>query len=300
MEVTMSKSAAIARTGRIAGALTGLVFGASALWSALAVEATAPPNFSPDSIVGWIAVPGGFKPPASGPGPIVNDPAHPQIVNLLPNYPPSGRIQGGQPTFPVADLTNPILQPWAREELRKRNERILSGKTGYSRQASCWPIGVPGFLLHGVQPVYFIQTAKEVVMVWQEDYQTRRVYLNVPHSAKPAPSWFGESVGHYEGDTLVVDTIGMNDQTWIDNFRTPHTDRLHVVERFHVIDGGKTLEVNVHVEDPGAFATPWNTIQRYGRVQFGPLIEVSCAEGSTNNYLKQDMEPIPQAAKPDF
>jgi hypothetical protein len=300
MEVTMSKSAAVARTGRIAGALTGLVFGASALWPALAVEATAPPNFSPDSIVGWIAVPGGFKPPASGPGPIVNDPAHPQIVNLLPNYPPSGRIQGGQPTFPVADLTNPILQPWAREELRKRNERILSGKTGYSRQASCWPIGVPGFLLHGVQPVYFIQTAKEVVMVWQEDYQTRRVYLNVPHSAKPAPSWFGESIGHYEGDTLVVDTIGMNDQTWIDNFRTPHTDRLHVVERFHVIDGGKTLEVNVHVEDPGAFATPWNTIQRYGRVQFGPLIEVSCAEGSTNNYLKQDMEPIPQAAKPDF
>jgi len=300
MEVTMSKSVAIARTGRIAGALTGLVFGASALWPALAVEETAPPNFAPDSIAGWIAVPGGFKPPGSGPGPIVNDPAHPQIVNLLPNYPPSGRIQGGQPTFPIADLTNPILQPWAREELRRRNERILSGKTGYSRQASCWPIGVPGFLLHGVQPVYFIQIAKEVVMVWQEDYQTRRVYLNVPHSAKPAPSWFGESVGHYEGDTLVIDTIGMNDQTWIDNFRTPHTDRLHVVERFHMIDGGKTLEVNVHVEDPGAFTTPWNTIQRYGRVQFGPLIEVSCAEGSTNNYLKQDMEPIPQANKADF
>ncbi len=296
----MSKSASIPRKGRIAGALSGLVFGASALWPALAVEATAPPNFAPDSIVGWIAVPGGFKPPGSGPGPIVNDPAHPQIVNLLPNYPPSGRIQGGQPTFPIADLTNPILQPWAREELRRRNERILSGKTGYSRQASCWPIGVPGFLLHGVQPVYFIQTAKEVVMVWQEDYQTRRVYLNVPHSAKPAPSWFGESIGHYEGDTLVVDTIGMNDRTWIDNYRTPHTDRLHVVERFHMIDGGKTLEVDVHVEDPGAFTTPWNAIQRYGRVQFGPLIEVSCAEGSTTNYLKQDMEPIPQAAKPDF
>jgi hypothetical protein len=300
MEVTMAKSASIPRTGRIAGALIGLVFGVSVLWPALAVDAKAAPNFAPDSIVGWIAVPGGFKPPASGPGPISNDPAHPQVVNLLPNYPPSGRIQGGQPTFPVADLTNPILQPWAREELRKRNERILSGKTGYSRQASCWPIGVPGFLLHGVQPVYFIQTAKEVVMVWQEDYQTRRVYLNVPHSAKPAPSWFGESVGHYEGDTLVVDTIGMNDQTWIDNYRTPHTDRLHVVERFHMIDGGKTLEVNVHVEDPGAFTTPWNTIQRYGRVQFGPLIEVSCAEGSTTNYLKQDMEPIPQTAKPDF
>src|SRR5882762_6174760 len=179
MEVTMSKSAAIA------GALSGLVFGASALWPALAVEATAPPNFAPDSIVGWIAVPGGFKPPGSGPGPIVNDPAHPQIVNLLPNYPPSGRIQGGQPTFPIADLTNPILQPWAREELRKRNERILSGKTGYSRQASCWPIGVPGFLLHGVQPVYFIQSAKEVIMVWQEGLS------DPPRLSERAP--FGET-----------------------------------------------------------------------------------------------------------
>jgi hypothetical protein len=114
------------------------------------------------------------------------------------------------------------------------------------------------------------------------------------------PSWFGESVGHYEGDTLVVDTIGMNDQTWIDNYRTPHTDKLHVIERFHMIDGGKTLEVNVHVEDPGAFTMPWNAIQRYGRAEFGPMIEVSCAEGMTNNYFNLDAEPIPQANKADF
>ena len=285
---------------RAAGIVAGLAFAGIALWPALGAETAAPPNFSPDSIVGWIAVPGGFKPPASGPGPIANDRAHPQVVNLLPNYPPSGRIQGGQPTFPVSDIDNPILQPWAKEELRKRNERILSGGTGFGRQASCWPMGVPGFLLQGVQPVYITQTAKEVVMVWQEDYQTRRIFLNVPHSAHPKPSWYGESVGHYEGDTLVVDTIGLNNQTWIDNYRTPHTDKLHVVERFHLIDGGKTLEVNIHVEDPGAFTVPWNAIQRYGRAEFGPMIEVSCAEGMLNNYFKQDVEPIPQAAKPDF
>jgi hypothetical protein len=255
---------------------------AATLWPAVGSEPVSSPNFSPDSIVGWIAVPGGFKPPASGPGPVTNDPAHPLIVNLLPNYPPSGRIQGPQPTFAVADLNNPILQPWAREALRKRNERILSGGTGFSRQASCWPIGVPGFLLHGVQPVYFIQTTKEVIMVWQEDHQIRHVYLNVPHSAHVTPSWFGESVGHYEGDTLVVDTIGMNDKTWIDNYRTPHTDKLHVIERFRIVDD-KTLEVDVHVEDPGAFTTPWNAIQRYTHEEFGPMIEVSCAEGMTKN-----------------
>src|SRR6266446_5980466 len=120
--------------------------------------APAPPNFAPDSIVGWIAVPGGFKAPASGPGPIANDPSHPQVVNLLPNYPPSGRIQGPQPTFPVSDISNPILQPWAREELRKRNERVLAGMPLFSKHASCWPMGVPAFLLYPVAPVYFIQT----------------------------------------------------------------------------------------------------------------------------------------------
>src|SRR5437763_6290326 len=117
----MSRFASIPASLLIAGALTGLLCaGAAAPWPAVAAQVTSPPDFSPDSIAGWIAVPGGFKPPLSGPGPVTNDPAHPLVVNLLPNYPPSGRIQGAQPTFPVADLSNPILQPWAREELRKR------------------------------------------------------------------------------------------------------------------------------------------------------------------------------------
>ena len=76
-------------------------------------------------------------------------------------------------------------------------------------------------------------------MTWGQDFQLRRVYLNEPHSANPKPSWYGESVGHYEnGDTLVVDTIGMNDRTYVDNYRTPHTTQLHVVERFKLVDGG--------------------------------------------------------------
>ena len=145
----------------------------------------------------------------------------------------------------------------------------------------------------------FLQTPKEVWMIWTEDNQIRRVYMNVPHSANLKPSWYGESVGHYEGDTLVIDTIGLNDQTYIDNYRTPHTDRLHVVERFHMVEGGKTLEVDLHVEDPGAFTVSWNAIQRYRRVEQGPIVESFCAEGNFN-YFNYDIEPIPQADKPDF
>jgi hypothetical protein len=76
--------------------------------------------------------------------------------------------------------------------------------------------------------------------------------MNVPHASNPRPSWYGDSVGHYEGDTLVVDTIGTNDKTYVDNYRTPHSTKLHVVGRFQIVDDGKALEAKVRVEDPGS------------------------------------------------
>src|SRR5207302_10111358 len=220
---------------------------------ALAEDAAPGPNFSPNNTTGWLAQDDEFIQPPSGPGPVTFDPAHPYIsFYKFPRNP--------KPAFRVADLTNPILQPWTREELRKANERALSGKPAYTPKERCWPIGVPGFLLYPVFPVYFLQVPKEVVMIWAEDHQVRHVYLNQPHSARVKPSWFGESVGRYEGDTLVVDTVGMNDKTYVDSYRTPHTDKLHVVQRFRMIDGGKTMEAQLHVEDPGAFTTPWHAI----------------------------------------
>ena len=287
---------------------------AMSTYSSAQVDAS-PPNFSPSGDVGWIAAGNAFIPPPSGAGPVANDPAHPLVTG------DDFRATGRQPTFPVADLSNPLLQPWVREELRKRNERVLSGKPGFSRQASCWPIGVPGFLLYPVQPVYFIQSPKEVVMIWQADHQVRHVYLTDKHSMRVRPSWYGESIGHYEGVTLVVDTIGLDTRTFVDNFETPHSDRLHVIERFHLIDGGKSLEVNVHVEDPIAFTMPWDAIQRYRRVEPsisgkapiearssggtssasepGPMIEASCAENNVS-YFGDDAYPMPQANNPDF
>ena len=268
---------------------------ATALWPAAAAEDRVP-NFAPNSSVGWIAIGQEFFPPSSGPGPVTMDPAH------LP--------KPGQSAFRVADLANPILKPWAREELRKANERALSGKPAYTPKERCWPIGVPGFLLYPVFPVYFLQAPKEVVMIWAEDHQVRHVYMNQPHSARVMPSWFGESVGRYEGDALVVDTVGMNDKTFIDSYRTPHTAKLHVVERFRMTDGGKAMEVKLHVEDPGAFTTPWDAIQRYRRVDASGdkndprvprdgLEEMACAENN-GDILGEGLDPIPTADKADF
>jgi hypothetical protein len=256
------------------------------------------PDFAANSSVGWIASGIGFGtdfvPPPSGPRPVTNDPAHPYVTNA------AAAATGKQPTFRVADLNNPILQPWAKEKMRKANNDVLAGKLAFTADARCWPAGVPSFLLYPANPVRFVQTSKEVLMIWQQDAQVRRVYLNQPHSTNPKPSWYGESVGHYEGgDTLVVDTIGMNDKTYVDNYRTPHTTQLHVIERFKLINGGNTIEVNVHVEDPGAFNSPWDAIQRYRRIENGPWEEMVCAENNTD-YFKYDVVPLPQAGKADF
>ena len=155
--------------------------------------------------------------------------------------------------------------------------------------------GVPVFLLFGGQPIYFVQSPKEVLMIYEGDQQIRRIYLNAPHSKNPKPSWYGESVGHYEGDTLVVDTIGMNNKTVVDSYRTPHTEKLHVTERWRLVNGGKTLEANIVVDDPDTFVQPWSSVQRYQRGE-QTLSEEVCAE---NNQHLFDYH-IPVAAKSDF
>jgi hypothetical protein len=273
-------------------------FGVLAVFIAALPVSAAPdekfPNFAPDSTTGWLKPPGDeFIQPASGPGPVKADPSAPYHTNAL--Y--------AQETPKIADLSNPILQPWVKEQMRKENEAVLAGKVGFTARSRCWPHGVPGFLLYPVHPIIFVQTAKEVLMSWGQDFQLRRVYLNQPHSKNPRPSWYGESVGHYEnGDTLVVDTIGLNDRTYVDNYRTPHTTQLHVVERFRIVDGGQGLEVTARVEDPGAFTMPWTAVQRYRidhRPSEVPLHEMVCAENNEDHF-NQGLAPIPQAKTPDF
>ena len=241
------------------------------------------------------------------------DPAHPFVSN------DEFRVTGRQPTEQLADLNAPILQPWARDVVRKRNELVLSGKQVYTPHASCWPVGVPGFLLRPMtQAMYFIQGPKEVVMILASKQEVRHVFLTNQHSPNLKTSWYDESIGHYEADTFVVDTIGIDDRTWVDGFGTPHTKQLHVIERFHLIEDGKVLEANVHIEDPGAFTTPWNGIQRFRQYEAavrkvgadriaqlasiaeGPMQELICADNPKAFFAGQDVLPLPQTKAPEF
>jgi hypothetical protein len=270
-----------------AGILAGLV-GAAASAPALAQQKAAPPDFSSNQ-VGWVGVGGGGPSFAPVPGrlaPVTNDPAHPFV--------PNGG--GGQPTFRIADLSNPNLKPWVKERMKKDNDEVLAGKVAFTARSSCRPAGVPGFMAYGGgEPVFFIQMPKQVWMIYSGNQEVRRIYLDVPHSANPKPSWYGESVGHYEGDTLVIDTIGQNEKTVVDPYRTPHTEKLHVVERWKKGDDGKSMEVSFTVEDPDAFYEPWSGQRLYRRVE-ARLREEVCAE---NNQHLFDYR-IPVASTADF
>jgi hypothetical protein len=240
--------------------------------------------------VGWAKASDDFEPPESGPRPVTYEKDHPYVPNGF----------GRQVTFRIADLTNPILKPWAIEKMREQNALAAAGKRAYEARASCRPGGVPGFLVMGrVNPLYFVQGKNAVFLINEGGPEVRRVALDVPHSAHPKLSPYGESVGRYEGgDTLVVDTIGLSDDTYVDNYRTPHTTQIHVVERFQLAPGGKTLHVTINVEDPGAFNMPWSARQTYHRTRTGAMEETICAEN--NIAFDASVSEAPTADKPDF
>jgi hypothetical protein len=242
----------------------------------------------------WLSA-GGFldPPPGAGHGPIKQDPAHPF----------HGNGDGpGQVTPTLGNYKDPVLKSWAAAQMLASNEEVLSGQRGlpFSAQGRCYPGGVPGQLLYPAEPFYFIQTPKEVWMIWQRDHMVRRIYLADKHSDNVKSSWFGESIGHYEnGDTLVIDTIGLQaHMSYLDWFRTPHTEKLHVVERFKLAADGKTLDVLVKVEDPDSFNEPFYMTRRWNKVP-NQLLEMVCAENERGQFGK-NLFPIPRAEKPDF
>jgi hypothetical protein len=176
--------------------------------------------------------------------PILDESAQP-VQRLPATGPNADDIYAG-------DFANPILQPWAREIVQRNAESEMRLQHVYTADDSCWPSGAPQ-ALNLIGPLQILQLEDHVVLIHERDQQVRRVWLNVGHSANPPRSWYGESVGHYEGDTLVVDTIGQKTHRMsvVDAFGTPHTEQLHVVERFQPFTTpfGKALFITVEVVD---------------------------------------------------
>ena len=274
-------------------ALAALIYGVAALVPAVAADSTIP-DFMQGGI-GWNSA-GGMEHVAGSPLPVGQDPK----VKYVPNN------VGGQPTWRYGDVNNPNLTDFAKEGLKKANQMIDAGFSMYSRTSRCWQPGIPTLDLSPGR-TYFLQTPKTVYIIWQRDQIVRPVHMNVAHSANPKASWNGESVGHYEGDTLVVDTIGQTTKSFVDLYRTPHSEKLHVVERFRMIEGGKKLQVEITVDDPATFKQPWKGTKVWEKVTSQPAEpgnvtgtfaeEIRCMDGEMVNPLNQayadKLEPIP-------
>src|SRR5882724_9821947 len=240
----------------LSGALSLLVSASSAQ-----IMSQSAPNLGANGWLNQGTFGGGGLLPAPGSPPqflFHQDPAHPFVPNGT----------GRQPTYRVADLdANPNVKQWAKDVMKKDNDEVIAGKMAKTSRQSCEPAGMPGYDMYGFQPIYFLQEPKKVTMIFTGDQQVRHVYMDVPHSPSLKPSWYGESVGRYEGDTLVIDTVGLNTKSFVDYFRTPHTEKLHVVERWRIADDGQAMEATFTVEDPDTYYEPWTGMRRYRRVE---------------------------------
>ena len=250
-----------------------------------------------------------YEPPALGPGPVTNRSRR----NGVSNYDQL-----------VGDYTNPILQPWAAEVVKKYGEISLKGITYPNPANQCWPEPVPFIFKHMGMAV--LQQPHQITFLFNEDHEVRQVPIEASHPAQEKPSWHGNSVGHWDGNTLVIDTIGVKTDrpyAMIDLFGTPYTKDLHVVERYSLLDResakdalerglkenqqqgpidndytGKYLQVHLTVEDEGVFTTPWTATMTYV-LDSNEWREIVCAENLHEYYYNKDSD-VPRANKPDF
>ncbi len=233
-----------------------------------------------------------FTAPESGPGPVVALPGESFLYR-------ADRARGlPGVNYWAGDFHNPILQPWTAAAVKAHGD--LGRSTGNAQDElfqMCTMVGPPHILLLR-EALIFLQEKAMVTLVYQRDQQMRRVYLNEKHPANLAPTPLGHSIGWYEGDTLVVDTVALKSAGAIDYYGTPRSPQLHLVERYRVVDEGRVVEARVTIDDPVAFTMPWVAIQRYNRTRQIGMEEIRCAE---NNKDAKNVEyPIPRDTTPDF
>jgi hypothetical protein len=211
------------------------------------------------------------------PGALFDNPLNrkPQLTGPAPRT-PDGKPDLSGVWLPAiakdAGFAKPEPLPWAASVLKQREDD--QGKDIPS--GHCLPLGV--IMSTFVFPYQLVQAPKALVMLYEGEVP-RQVYMDGrPHPKDPNPSWLGHSIGHWEGDTLVVDTVGFNGKVWVGMPGLPSTDMLHITERYTRPDMGH-LEVEITVDDPEAYVKPWKVKKASALAQDYELMEFVCTEG---------------------
>ena len=204
-------------------------------------------------------------PPAGPKGPV------PKMADGRPDL--SG-IWNGQ--RPLPNQEPPAMLPWAEKVTKERTENYSADDP----EARCMPGGVPRAAPYHYQ---LVQTPKLLLMLFEGNIHSyRQMFLDRrAHPPKLEPLWYGDSIGSWDADTLVIDTVGFNDRFWFDMAGHPHTTQLHVIERYRRRDFGN-LEIGITIEDPGTYSKPW-VIQRVSSLETGiEMSEYVCNENNSD------------------
>src|SRR5262245_50487706 len=291
-----------------------VMLAAAAASLAYAQQATGAPHPVPDFSGIWAHFTWpDFEPPIKGPGPVTNT---------------SHRDGTPDPYELVGDYSAAILKPQAAAIVKQHGETSMRGVVYPTPSNQCWPGGVPFVLVNiGMR---MLQEKDKITILYTNNHEVRHVRLNAAHPARATASWYGDSVGHYDGDTLVIDTVGIKVGPFamLDMYGTPHSEALHVVERYRLLDGeaanaaeergekgnfrlqvsdtglarnpdskSEGLLLEFTVDDPGVFTTRWSAAISYRR-PLGQWSEMVCAD-STFDHTGRKIS-IPLSNKPDF
>lgn len=290
-------------------------FAIAALIAGPALAAKSPPM--PDFSGFWARTSLGYEKPLNGQGGVKNRMLRPNGASNLSAL--------------AGDYTDPLLKPAAARVLKRLGEISMTGVAFPQPSNQCLPYPPP-YISSNNQEIQLLQEANRVTILTMFDHQFRHVRLNSRHPAHVTPSWYGDSIGHYEGNALVVDTVGIKvtPLSMVDIYGTPFSDKLHVIEKFHPVDNaaarafaergiaenglvagdngdgveldpndrGPGLQLEITVEDPGMFTRPWTGTVTYRRPA-AAWAESVCAENTHEYYAGKDTA-IPVALTPDF
>nr|TFG52845.1 MAG: hypothetical protein E4H34_04470 [Hyphomicrobiales bacterium] len=297
----------IAITALIAGICATVLTGAANSQESPSLEAASIPDFAGI----WMHPFVGFDPPLEGPGPVVN-------VERLPD----GRAND---LLRIGDHTSPILKPNAADIVRQLGDILRAGLVFPDPDNQCLLQPLP-YIFWNFE-MRMLQEPDFVTFLYAHDLDYRRVRINGSHPETIVPTFHGDSVGHYEGDTLVIDTVGIKTGPYrmIDRFGTPYTEALHVVERYRPIDYDEAIEAHERarqewryvannapdpdyrgpgvqleflVEDQGAFTTPWSATITYLQARHSDWQERVCAENIDHYYDLERFYSDPDAYVP--
>jgi hypothetical protein len=157
---------------------------------------------------------------------------------------------------------DPEMTPWGQERFKSAKPSI--GPRGVTLAETndpvykCFPSGTP-YVYFNPFPVQIVQTPKEVIILYEYDHTVRHIYIDGrKHPDDVTPTYMGHSIGHWDGDTLVVDTVGFNGKTWLDRVGHPLSDQMHITERFKRLDANN-LQLDLTFDDPKSYPQPWSS-----------------------------------------